>query len=85
MSTLSHQPAIGAGASRGWTAVLGVTEFWASLVISVMWLAVLFVGVYGHDIVSNYGQSSVPSVVPVALFAGLATFPIARYGFGRNR
>jgi hypothetical protein len=60
---------------------------WASLAISVMWLAVLFDALFGPDIVSNNATSTtrVPSAVVVALFAYLATRVTARYGFGLPR
>jgi hypothetical protein len=57
---------------------------WASLAIVAMWLAVLFTAVYGPDIVSKgvAGDSTtVPSAVAVALFAFLATWPVAKFGF----
>jgi hypothetical protein len=61
---------------------------WASLAIGVMWLAVLFSAIFGPDIVNTSAggdSSTVPSAVAVALFAFLATWPVARYGFRRER
>jgi hypothetical protein len=60
---------------------------WASVAISVMWLAVLLEALFGPDIVSSNATSAtrVPSAVVVALFAYLATRVVARYGFGRPR
>jgi len=61
---------------------------WASLAIAVIWLAVLFAAVFGSDLVTNnagVNSSIVPSAVVVALFAFLATWPLAKYGFGRPR
>lgn len=55
-------------------------QFWAALTIAVMWLAVLFVGVYGPDIVGSDG-TRFPSVVAVAFFACLATVSIGRRAF----
>jgi hypothetical protein len=61
---------------------------WASLAISVMWLAVLFDAIFGPDIVTNNGggtnTSTVPSAVAVAFFAFLSTWVVARYGFHRE-
>ena len=59
---------------------------WASLAISVMWLAVLFDALFGPDIVSNNATSSttVPSAVIVALFAYLGTRVVAKYGLARS-
>jgi hypothetical protein len=61
-------------------------EIWGSLGLVAMWLAVLFVGVYGGDMrfVSNDGNSSsVPSVIVVAICAALATTAVARRMFRR--
>jgi NAD/NADP transhydrogenase beta subunit len=65
-----------------------VTEMWASLAIVAMWLAVLLDAVFGPDIVSTNGganSTTVPSAVAVALFASLATWAVARYGFDHHR
>jgi hypothetical protein len=61
---------------------------WAGVAIAAIWLAVLFVGLWGGDIVSGAnsstgsGGSSVPVVVVVAPCALIATIVIARRGFG---
>ena len=84
MATISHEPVTGAKRRSPSIAVLSITQMWASLAIVVMWLAVLFAAVYGPDIVSKgvAGDSTtVPSAVAVALFAFLATWPVAKYGF----
>jgi hypothetical protein len=69
---------------RMWWEQLFVRELWAFLAIAVIWLSVLFAAVYGPDI-QNSGvagdRSVVPSVVVVSLFAFLATWAIAAYGF----
>ena len=60
---------------------------WRTLAISVMWLAVLFDGIYGADIVSvsNDGNSTrIPSAVVVAFFAFLGTAAVAKRAFGRT-
>jgi hypothetical protein len=62
---------------------------WGTVAIAIMWLAVLFVGVFGsnnilvHD--SSGSSSSWPVVVVVALFALLGTVPVARRAFRRSR
>jgi hypothetical protein len=63
-------------------------EMWVSLAIAVIWLSVLFDAIYGPDIVSRsyIGDFvSVPSAVIVAFFAFLATWVVARRGFGQAR
>ena len=88
MSTISHEPSRAVPERRRWAGQLLVREMWAALAIAVMWLAVLFTAVFGPDIVSNNAgtnTSTVPSAVPVALFASLATWMVAKYGFGRQR
>jgi hypothetical protein len=60
---------------------------WAGLSIITMWLAVLFVGLFGGDIVSSSGPagttSSVPVVVALLPFVLPATIVAARRGFTR--
>jgi hypothetical protein len=61
---------------------LRITEVWASLAISVMWLAVLFDALFGPNITSTTPggtSSSVPSAVAVALFATIGTWAVAKY------
>jgi len=66
---------------------LELPEFWAAIAIVVIWLAVLFDGVFGPGITKRSGVgeigngSSVPSVVVVAPCAVLATWLIARHAF----
>jgi hypothetical protein len=64
-----------------------VSEMWASLAIIVIWLSVLADAIFGPDIVANSGvgdigeHTTVPSAVVVSLFAFLATWVVAKYGF----
>ena len=86
MASISHGPATVARETTNWASLLRYRELWATLAIAFMWLAVLFVGVYGHDFVSTNGSqtTTLPSVVFVALFALLGTVAVARHGFGRR-
>jgi hypothetical protein len=60
---------------------------WVSLAITAIWAAVVAVAALGGDIVVDGGASgaggttSVPSGVPIAILACIATFLVARYGF----
>jgi ABC-type nickel/cobalt efflux system permease component RcnA len=62
-----------------------VPEVWPSLAISVIWLVVLMVALFGPDIVASSAGSftRIPSAIIVAFFAWLATSVIARHGFRR--
>lgn len=84
MSTISHEPSRAVEERKRWSVQLLVPEMWATLAIVVMWLAVLFSAIFGPNIVNTSAggdTSSVPSAVVVALFAFLATWVVARYGF----
>jgi hypothetical protein len=62
---------------------LTARELWGGLAVVSMWLAVLFVGVFGGSIQTSNppNNSSVPVVVVVALFAVLGTVVVARRAF----
>jgi hypothetical protein len=82
MTTISHEP-VEHVQTRRWYELLPA-EVWASLAISVMWLAVMFTAIFGTDIVNTDvggSSSTVPSGVVVALFAFLGTWVVARHGF----
>jgi len=79
MSTHQAAPAVHFRAAPGeW---LYAKQLWAGVSIIAMWLAVLFVGVYGGSIVSNNvdgASSSVPVVIIVAGLAFIATLVLGR-------
>ena len=82
MSTLSHQPTGLTQPTRSWTSLL-TGELWASLAISMMWVAVLFTSVFGPDFVSTNGSgtqsTTIPSGILVAFFAFLGTASVAKH------
>ena len=87
MSTMTHGPSSSVRENRRWPFPL-VPEMWASLAIAVVWLSVLFTAIWGPNIVNTSAggdSSTVPSVVPVAIFAFLATWVVAKYGFRAAR
>ena len=83
MTTLSTEAHAPASEAPYWYSRVLVREMWASLAISVMWLAVLFDAIFGPDFVSSSGGGTtrIPSAIIVALFAYLGTRVVARYGF----
>jgi hypothetical protein len=72
---------------EGWAPRILVREMWATVAIMAMWVAVLFVGVYGGEAtfqsVDSSG-SSIPSGIFVALFAAIGTGSVAKRVFGRT-
>ena len=62
-----------------------VPEMWPSLAISVIWLVVLAIALFGPDLVSSSAANftRIPSAIIVAIFAWLATSVVARHGFRR--
>jgi hypothetical protein len=79
-----HEPATAGPAREGIAARLLVPAFWGAVSIAFMWLAVLFDGVFGGDMVffdPGSGPTTIPSAVAVALFAFLGTTAVARRAF----
>jgi hypothetical protein len=88
MSAVSHEPAQFARGKERSSWQLFIPELLASSTIIAMWLAVLFSAVFGENIVNATAggdSSSVPSSVAVALFAFLATWVVAWFGFRHKR
>jgi len=88
MTSISHETPGLVEEKRRWSFQLLVPEMWASLTIIVMWLSVLFDAIFGPDIQTTGvagDHAIVPSAVPVALFAFLATWVVARYAFRHER
>ena len=87
MTTTMYEPATAGPAREGIAARLLVPAFWGALSITVMWLAVLFDGIYGSNMTFSSaanGTTIIPSAVAVALFAMIGTIAVARRVFGRR-
>jgi hypothetical protein len=84
LATVSSQAPDATSESRGRRARFLVPEMWAALAVGVIWLVVLVDALFGPDIVSSNPATftQIPSAVVVAFFAWLATWVIARHGFG---
>jgi hypothetical protein len=88
MTTTLHEPSTAGPAREGVAARLLVPAFWGAVSIAAMWLAVLFVGVFGSDMTfGSYGASgptTISSSVGVALFAMIGTVAVAKRAFARR-
>jgi hypothetical protein len=84
LATVSSQAPDATSESRGRRTRFLVPEMWAALAVGVIWLVVLVGALFGPDIVaSSPGNfTRIPSAVVLAFFAWLATWVIARHGFG---
>jgi len=92
MAAMTHRPSTDAPAgdtrdSGGVADRLFVPAFWGTVAIVAMWLAVLFDGVFGGDMVFSHpvnGTTMIPSAVLVALFAVIGTASVAKRVFPRK-
>ena len=87
MTTTMQDQSSARSAREGWAPRILVREMWATVAIVAMWVAVLFVGVYGGEATFRSVDSSVttiPAGVLVALFAAIGTGSVARRMFGRD-
>ncbi len=86
-TVMTHGPATGEPGRQDVAARLLVPGFWGALSIVAMWLAVLFVGVFGSNMTftSTAGDvTTIPSAIVLALFAVIGTSSIAKRVFGRR-
>jgi hypothetical protein len=85
MTSVTHEPV--RREQLSWWQFFG-PDFWPSLAIMVIWLAVLLDAVFGPDLVSNTvagDHTTVPSAILLSAPAFFATWVVAKYGFRRNR
>lgn len=64
-----------------------VPGFWGAVSIVAMWLTVLFVGVFGGNLISASAGgdvTTIPSSIVLALFAVIGTSVVAKRVFGRR-
>jgi len=84
MTTLSQEPSV-VLRRPAW---LYARDLWAASTIAMMWLAMLFDGIFGpdfHTADAAGNSTTIPSAIGVALFASIGTWAVAKYGFGRTR
>jgi hypothetical protein len=87
MTATMQEQSTARSARDGWAARVLVPEMWATVSIVTMWLAVLFVGVFGGNMSFHGVDGSftvMPSVAAVALFAAIGTGSVAKRVFGRR-
>ena len=86
-TVMTHEPSTDRPARPGIAARLLVTGFWGALSIVSMWLAVLFVGIFGGNLtsVSAGGDvTNIPVSIFLAFFAVIGTASVAKRVFGRR-
>ena len=87
-TVMTHEPSTDKPDGRGVAALLLVPGFWGTLSIIAMWLAVMFDGIFGGNMVfannAGGGPTIIPSAVLLGLFAVIGTVSIAKRVFGRR-
>ena len=87
MTTTTHEPSTFGPVRESIAARLLVPAFWGAVSIVAMWLAVLFDGIFGGDMIfasPANGTTTIPSAVAVALFAFIGTVSVAKRAFTRR-
>jgi hypothetical protein len=85
---MTHETSTDEPVRPGIAARLLVPGFWGAVSIVAMWLAVMFDGIFGGDMVlsnnTGGGPTIIPSAVLLGLFAVIGTASIAKRVFGRR-
>jgi hypothetical protein len=85
---MTHETSTGEPVRPGIAARLLVPGSWGAVSIVAMWLAVMFDGIFGGDMVlsnnTGGGPTIIPSAVLLGLFAVIGTASIAKRVFGRR-
>jgi hypothetical protein len=84
-ATTMHEPSTAGSARESIASRFLVPAFWGAVSIVTMWLAVLFDGIFGGDMVFS-NPASAPTTIPsaVALFAVIGTVAVAKRAFARR-
>jgi len=86
-TAMTHEPSTDAPVRPGIAARLLVPGFWGAVSIVAMWLAVLFVGIFGGNLTSASAGgdvTTIPSSIVLALFAVIGTSVVAKRAFARR-
>jgi hypothetical protein len=86
-TVVTHETSTSEPVRPGIGARLLVPGFWGAVSIVAMWLAVMFDGIFGGDMVfanAGNGPTIIPSAVLLGLFAVIGTASIAKRVFGRR-
>jgi len=87
MTATMHEPSAAGPTREGIVGRLLVPAFWGAVSVVAMWLAVLFDGIFGGDIVfsnPSSGPTIISSSVVVALFAMIGTVAVAKRSVARR-
>ncbi len=86
-TVMTHEPSTDKPARQSVAARLLVPGFWGAVSIVAMWLAVLFVGIFGGNLTSvtaGGDTTNIPSSIILALFAVIGTASVAKRTFRRG-
>jgi hypothetical protein len=87
ITPITQEPPTDAVERRSETGVFYTREMWASLAISMMWVAVALASIFGPNFVSTTpggDSTTIPSGIAVGLFASIASWLVAKHGFGHR-